>query len=55
MSLKMGASALVRFFAIVVWALVVAMVLHLPLTAALISLATFFFLSTVLEPVLIRS
>ncbi len=52
---RMGTGALVRFFAIVVYALLVVLVLHLPMTAALISLATFFFLSTVLEPVLIRS
>ncbi len=39
---------------LVVYALLVAIVLMLPLVAALISLAAFFFLSTLIEPLLIK-
>ena len=51
---KMGTGALLRFLALVVYAVLTATVLHLPLVAALISIATFFFLTTLIEPLLIR-
>ncbi|HTI65264.1 MAG TPA: hypothetical protein VL524_17180 [Gemmatimonadaceae bacterium] len=52
---RMGAGALVRFLAVVVYALLVALALKLPPVAALVSLVTFFFLSTLLEPLLIKT
>ena len=52
---RMGTGALVRFVAVVAYALLVALVLDLPLVAALVSLVTFFFLSTLLEPLLIKT
>ena len=51
---KMGTGALLRFLALVVYAVLTATVLHLPLVAALISIATFFLLTTLIEPLLIR-
>jgi len=51
---KMGTGALLRFLALVVYALLTATVLHLSLVPALISLVTFFFLTTLVEPLLIR-
>jgi hypothetical protein len=51
---KMGTGALLRFLALVVYALLTATVLHLSLAPALISIATFFFLTTLVEPLLIR-
>lgn len=52
---RMGTGALVRFVAVVAYALLVALALKLPLAAALVSLVTFFFLSTLLEPLLIKT
>ena len=52
---RMGAGALVRFLALVFYAFLVGLVLKLPVAAALISLFLFFFLSTLIEPLLIRS
>jgi hypothetical protein len=52
---RMGAGALVRFFALVAYALLVALALKLPPVAALVSLVTLFFLSTLLEPLLIKT
>ena len=52
---RMGTGALVRFVAVVAYALLVGLALKLPLVAALISLVTFFFLSTLLEPLLINT
>jgi len=51
---RMGIGALVRFLALVVYALLVALVFKLPLVAALISVAAFFFLTTLIEPLLTR-
>jgi len=51
---RIGIGALLRFLAIVTYALVVILLVKLPATAALVSLAAFFFLSTVLEPLLIK-
>ena len=51
---RLGTGALVRFVAVVVYAVLVALALKLPLPAALVSLVTFFFLSTLLEPLLIK-
>jgi hypothetical protein len=51
---RMGLGALIRFVALVTYALVVVFVIRTPATAALISLAAFFFLSTVIEPLLIK-
>lgn len=52
---RMGAGALVRFFGLVAYALVALLALKLPAVAALVSLATFLFLSTLLDPLLIKS
>jgi hypothetical protein len=52
---RMGTGALVRFVAVVAYALLVALALRLPPVAALVSLVTFLFLSTLLEPLLIKS
>jgi hypothetical protein len=52
---RMGAGALVRFFGLVAYALVATLALKLPAVAALISLTTFLFLSTLLDPLLIKS
>ena len=51
---RLGAGALLRFLALVVYAVLVVFVLKLPATAALISLAAFFFVSSVIEPLLIK-
>ncbi len=52
---RMGAGALVRFFGLIAYALVAVLALKLPAVAALISMATFLFLSTLLDPLLIKS
>lgn len=51
---RMGTGALLRLLTLVVYALLAAKVFMLPLVAALISLAAFFFLSTLIEPLLIK-
>jgi hypothetical protein len=51
---RLGAGALLRFLALAIYAVLVVFVLKLPATAALISLAAFFFVSTVIEPLLIK-
>jgi hypothetical protein len=51
----MGAGMLVRFLGLVGYALVVALALRLPPVAALITLATLLFASSLLEPLLIRT
>ena len=51
---RMGTGAILRLLTLVVYAILVAKVLMLPLVAALISLAAFFFLSTLIEPLLIK-
>ncbi len=50
-----GLGMLLRFFVLAAYALVGARLLGLPMTAALVSLAAFFFVSTLLEPVLLSS
>ncbi len=50
-----GMGSLVRFGTLGVYALVAAFALHLPMTAALVSLALFYFLSMVIEPLFLRS
>ena len=52
---RMGTGAILRLLTIVVYALLVAKVFMLPLPAALVSMAAYFFLTTLLEPVLIKS
>lgn len=52
---RLGTGALVRFLAVVAYALLVALALKLPPVAALVSLVTFLFLSTLLEPLLIKT
>jgi hypothetical protein len=49
---KMGTGFLVRFLALVVYAVLVATVLKLPLAAALVSIAAMFFLTTIIEPLI---
>ena len=50
-----GTGSLVRFGTFGVYALLAALVLHLPMTAALLSLALFYFVSMVIEPLFLRS
>jgi len=52
---RMGAGALVRFLGLIAYALIATLALKLPATAALVSLATFLFLSALLDPLLIKS
>ena len=49
-----GAGAVVRILTLPVYALVAAKVLELPPTAALLSLVTFFFLTTLIEPLFLK-
>jgi hypothetical protein len=51
---RLGTGALLRFLALAIYAVLVVLVLKLPATAALVSLATFFFVSTLIEPLLIK-
>ena len=51
---RLGTGAILRLFALVAYALLVVFVFKLPATAALVSLAVFFFLSTLIEPLLIK-
>ena len=50
-----GVGAIIRFVVLAVYALVFVKALGLPSTAALVSLAAFFFVSTLLEPLLLKS
>lgn len=52
---RMGTGALLRLFTVVIYAVVAAKLLTIPLAAALFSLAAFFFLSTLIEPLLIKT
>ncbi len=49
-----GLGALLRIVTLVVYALVIVNAFGLPSAAALVSLATFFFLSTLVEPLLLN-
>src|SRR5262245_7233050 len=51
---RMGTGALLRLLTVFVYAILAAKVIGLPLVAALISLAAFLFLSTLIEPLLIK-
>lgn len=50
-----GLGMLIRFIVLAIYAFLGARVLGLPIAAALVSLAAFFFVSTLLEPVLLKS
>lgn len=50
-----GMGMLLRFAALALYALIGVKVLGVPATSALVSLAAFFFVSTLLEPVLLKS
>ena len=50
-----GVGSLVRLGTLLVYVLVGALVLKLPMTAALVSLALFYFVSMVIEPLFLRS
>lgn len=50
-----GLGMLIRFIVLAVYALIGAKVLGLPIAAALVSLAAFYFVSMLLEPVLLKS
>jgi hypothetical protein len=50
-----GLGSLVRFGTLGVYTLVASLALNLPMTAALVSLALFYFLSMVIEPLFLRS
>jgi hypothetical protein len=52
---RLGSGALIRLFALVIYSLIVVLALKLPAVPALVSLATFFFFSTLIEPLLIKS
>ena len=52
---RMGAGALVRLVALVAYGLIVIEATSLPAVSALISLFVFFFLTTLVEPLLIKS
>jgi hypothetical protein len=52
---RMGIGALLRFLTLAVYAVLVVTVVHLPHVAALISLVTFLFLSSLIEPLFNRS
>src|SRR5262245_54306926 len=49
-----GAGSLLRFVVLAIYALLVVKVLSMPAVAALISIAAFFFLTTLVEPLLLR-
>lgn len=49
-----GAGALLRFVTLAIYALLVVKVLALPAVAALVSMAVFFFVTTLIEPLLLR-
>jgi hypothetical protein len=49
-----GAGALLRFLTLAIYALLVVKVLGMPAAAALLSMAVFFFLSTLIEPLLLK-
>lgn len=49
-----GAAAVARFVVLAVYALAVVRAFALPSSAALVSLATFFFVSTVVEPLMLN-
>ena len=49
-----GAGALLRLTTLVIYALLVVKVLGMPAVPALISMVVFFFLSTLIEPLLLR-
>ncbi|HMA03596.1 MAG: hypothetical protein ACM34L_12915 [Gemmatimonas sp.] len=50
-----GLGMLIRFFVLAIYALVGVKLLRLAITPALVSLAVFFFISTLAEPVLLKS
>lgn len=50
-----GLGMLIRFFVLAIYALVGVKLLGLAITPALVSLAVFFFISTLAEPVLLKS
>jgi hypothetical protein len=50
-----GAGSLVRFLTLGAYGLLAALVFELPMTAALVSLALFYFVSMVIEPLFLRS
>jgi hypothetical protein len=52
---RMGVGMILRLVALVVYAVLVAKVIMLPAVAALISIAAFFFVTTLLEPLIIKS
>ncbi|MGH7621687.1 MAG: hypothetical protein ACREMU_05055 [Gemmatimonadaceae bacterium] len=52
---RMALGMMPRLLTLVVYAIVVASVGGLPITAALVSLASFYFVSSLIEPLLIRS
>lgn len=51
---RMGTGAILRLFTVIIYAIVAVKLLTIPLAAALFSLAAFFFLSTLIEPLLIK-
>jgi hypothetical protein len=52
---RMGTGAILRLLTVVVYAILAAKVFELSMVPALVSLAAFFFLSTLIEPLLIKS
>jgi hypothetical protein len=52
---RIGAGAMLRLFTLVLYAVLAAKVFMLPVVAALVSLAAFYFLTTLIDPLLIKS
>jgi hypothetical protein len=52
---RMGAGAGLRLLTLVVYGFVIAKVLGWPLAPALVSMAAFFFLTTLIDPLFIKS
>jgi hypothetical protein len=52
---RMGTGAMMRMFSLIIYGFLAAKVFELSLTPALVSLAAFFFLSSLIEPLLIKS
>lgn len=50
-----GAGALLRFVTLAIYALLVVKVLAMPAVAALVSMVVFFFVTTLVEPLLLRT
>lgn len=55
MMLRWSAGAVTRFLALIFYGLIATRILDLPAAAALLSLATFFFVTMLIEPLLLKN